>query len=148
MVVGLCGNDITITRGLGHEYSQASCRFSKKSSPVPSGISRMSAPANSGPQMWIGYDGDGTRAASPGLEQHPHQVGEALLGPDGVDDLGLGVEVDAEAAQVEVGDGLAQLGDAPAGRVAVVAAVVHRLAELLDRDVAATAGRGCRTRGR
>ena len=32
MVVGLCGNDITITRGLGHEYSNASCRPSKKSS--------------------------------------------------------------------------------------------------------------------
>ena len=40
--------------------------FSKKSSSVPSGTSRTSAPANSGPQMWIGYDGDGTRAASPG----------------------------------------------------------------------------------
>ena len=49
VVVGLCGNDITITRGLGQEYSQASSRFSKKSAPVPSGTSRMSAPANSGP---------------------------------------------------------------------------------------------------
>ena len=49
MVVGLCGNDITMTRGLGHEYSHASRRFSKKSTPVPSGTSRMSAPAKSGP---------------------------------------------------------------------------------------------------
>ncbi len=30
------------------------------------GISRTSAPARCGPQMWMGYDGDGTRQASPG----------------------------------------------------------------------------------
>ena len=30
------------------------------------GTSRTAAPANSGPQMWIGYDGDGTMHASPG----------------------------------------------------------------------------------
>ena len=69
------------------------------------------------------------------LEQHPHEVREALLGPDGRDDLGLGVEGHAEAAHVEVGDGLAQLRDAPAGRVPVVAAVVHGLAELVDRGL-------------
>ena len=34
-------------------------------------------------------------------EQHPHQVGQALLGPDDVDDLGVGVELDAELALVE-----------------------------------------------
>ena len=33
---------------------------------VDIGISRAEAPANSGAKMWIGYDGDGTRAASPG----------------------------------------------------------------------------------
>ena len=54
MVVGLCGNDSTITRGLGWEYSHASTMLSKNSSPVPSGISRTFAPANSGPKMWIG----------------------------------------------------------------------------------------------
>ena len=70
-----------------------------------------------------------------GLEQGPHQVREPLLGADGVDDLGLGVELDAEAPEVEVGVGLAQLGDALAGRVAVVAWVVHRLGQLLDRHV-------------
>ncbi len=31
-----------------------------------SGTWRTSAPANSGPQMWIGYDGEGTSAVSPG----------------------------------------------------------------------------------
>jgi hypothetical protein len=65
------------------------------------------------------------------LEQHPHQVGEALLGPNGGDGLGLRVEVDAEAPGVQVGHGLAQLGDAPAGRVAVVARVPDRLAQLV-----------------
>ena len=54
VVVGLCGNDSTITRGLGWEYSHCSTMLAKNSSPVPSGISRTLAPANSGPKMWIG----------------------------------------------------------------------------------------------
>src|SRR4029450_4746809 len=33
---------------------------------VDMGISRADAPANSGPKMWMGYDGDGTSAPSPG----------------------------------------------------------------------------------
>jgi len=69
-----------------------------------------------------------------GLQQHPHQVAEALLGADRADDLGLGVERDAEPALVESGDRGPQLGDAARGRVAVVAGVVRRLGELLDRD--------------
>ena len=52
--------------------------------------------------MWIGYDGDGTERGVARAEQHPHEVAEALLGADGVDDLGVGVELDAEPAQVEV----------------------------------------------
>ena len=48
VVVGLWGNEMTITRGLGHEYSQASRRLSRNSVPVASGTSRMSAPANNG----------------------------------------------------------------------------------------------------
>ena len=68
-------------------------------------------------------------------EQHPHQVREALLGADGVAHLRVGVEVDAELALVEVGDGHPQLRDAPAGRVAVVARVAHRFDQLVDRDV-------------
>ena len=66
-----------MTRGLGHDSSQACMSPSKKASPgsgAPSdstsgprrGTWRTSAPAKSGPQMWIGYDGDGTSAVSPG----------------------------------------------------------------------------------
>src|ERR1700722_14965880 len=76
-VVGLCGNESTITRGLGHDSSQACMSPSKNASPGSgasavstsgpcSGTWRTSAPAKSGPQMWIGYDGDGTSAVSPG----------------------------------------------------------------------------------
>ena len=68
------------------------CRFSKKSSPVPIGISRTSAPANSGPQMWIGYDGDGTRAASPGWSSTHIRWEKPSLAPMVVIDLGVGVE--------------------------------------------------------
>ncbi len=76
-VVGLCGNDSTMTRGLGQDSSQACMSPSKKASPGSGastestsgpcrGTWRTSAPANSGPQMWIGYDGEGTSAVSPG----------------------------------------------------------------------------------
>jgi hypothetical protein len=54
VVVGLWGKESTITRGRGQEKRQDCCTFAKKSSPVPTGISRTSAPANSGPQMWMG----------------------------------------------------------------------------------------------
>ena len=78
-VVGLCGKESTMTRGLGHDSSHALMSPSKKASPgsgapsaslgtagPASGTWRTSAPANSGPQMWIGYDGEGTSAVSPG----------------------------------------------------------------------------------
>ena len=72
---------------------------------------------------------------SPGPDDDPHEVREALLGPDRRHDLAVGVELDPEASQVEVGDGLAELGDPAAGRVAVVAGVVDGLGQLLDGDV-------------
>ena len=34
-VVGLCGNEVTITRGRGHACSYAVCRLSKKSCSGP-----------------------------------------------------------------------------------------------------------------
>src|SRR5205823_12932670 len=54
---------------------------------------------------------------------------------DGVDGLGLGVDVDAELAAVEVGDGEPQLRDAAAGGVPVVAGVPGRLGQLVDGDL-------------
>ena len=54
--------------------------------------------------MWIGYDGLGTSAVSPGPTQRQHQVREAFLGADRRADLGLEVEVDTELAPVEIGD--------------------------------------------
>ena len=85
--------------------------------------------------MWIGYDGLGTSAVSPGPSSVQHQVREALLRTDRAAHLGLEVERDVELALVEVGERLAQLRDAVAQRVAVVAGVAHRLDQLLDRDV-------------
>ena len=67
-------------------------------------------------------------------EEHPHEVREALLGADRRAGLRLGVELDAEAASVEVGDREPELRDAAAHRVAVVARVLDRLAHLVDRD--------------
>ena len=61
-----------------------------------------------------------------------------FFGPDGRDHLGVGVELDAEPAQVERGDRLAELGDALARRVPVVLRIVDGFGQLLDRGV----GRG------
>ena len=72
------------------------------------------------------------------LQERPHQVREPLLRADRVRDLRLGVELDAEAAQVQRGDRLAHARDAARQRVAVVARQAGRLGELLDRDL----GRG------
>ena len=68
------------------------------------------------------------------LEQHPHEVGEALLGSDGVGDLELGVELDPPVRRVVLRDLLAEARQASAQRVAVVARIARGLGELLDRD--------------
>ena len=85
--------------------------------------------------MWIGYDGLGTERGVARAEQHPHEVREALLGADGGAHLRVGVELHTEAAPVEIGDREAELRDAAARRVPVVARVLDRLGELLHRDV-------------
>ena len=59
-------------------------------------------------------------------------VGEALLGAQRRHDLGLGVELHAEAAGVVGGLRLAQARDALRGRVAVGAGLRHRLDQLVD----------------
>ena len=79
--------------------------------------------------------GGGHQAGVAGLQQHPHEVAEPLLGPDGVDDLGVGVEVHPEAALVQGGDVAPQRRQAPAGRVPVIAGVAGRLAQLVYRDL-------------
>ncbi len=70
-----------------------------------------------------------------GLEHHPHEVGEAFLGADGLDDLRLGVEGHPEPPVVEVGGGLPQLRNAAAGRIPVVSRVADGLGQLVDRNV-------------
>ena len=63
------------------------------------------------------------------------EVGEPLLGAEGGDHLGLGVELHPEAAGVVAGLGAAQAGDALRRRIAVGARALHRLDQLVD-DVA------------
>ena len=57
---------------------------------------------------------------------------EALLGADRRHRLRLGIELDAEAVGVQVADRGAQLRDAAARRVAVVARLRRRLRQLVD----------------
>ncbi len=100
-VVGLCGNESTTTRGFGCARSHASSRFAKRSSSAPIGTRVTEAPGEDRP-----LDVDRVaRARHEGrvarLEQHPHQVREALLGADRVQHLRVGIELDAELALVE-----------------------------------------------
>ena len=60
------------------------------------------------------------------------EVGEALLGAEGGDDLGLGVELHPEAAGVVAGLGAAEAGDALGGGIAVGAGAAHGLHKLFD----------------
>ena len=60
------------------------------------------------------------------------EVGEALLGAEGGDDLGLGVELHPEAAGVVAGLGAAEAGDALGGRIAVGAGAAHGFHKLFN----------------
>ena len=148
-VVGLCGNESTMTRGLGHDSSNACMSPSKNASPGSEhvvvrhvgALQRHLAHVGAGEERPPDVDRVGRRRHQRGVaraDQHPHEVREALLGADGRHHLGLGVELDVELALVEVGDGAAQLGDPPRRRVAVVARVVGGLGQLAHRHV----GRG------
>ena len=81
--------------------------------------------------------GAGHQSRVTGTEQDPHEVRETLLGADGGDDLGVGVEVDVEEHLVARGHRQAQVGDAARGAVAMVARIVRRLRELRDGHVGA-----------
>ena len=59
-------------------------------------------------------------------------VGEAFLGAERGDDLGVGIELHAEAARVIGGLRAAQAGDALGRRIAVGARLAERLLHLLD----------------
>jgi hypothetical protein len=69
-----------------------------------------------------------------GLDEHPHQMCETLLGADRGQRLRLRIELDTEPSRVQAADRPPQVGNSPAGRVAVVARARRGLAQLLDRD--------------
>ena len=72
--------------------------------------------------MWIGYDGLGTTAASPGPTSTHIRCEKPSLAPIVVHACVSGSSSTPNLS-VQVGDREAQLRDAPAGRVAVVARV-------------------------
>ena len=91
-VVGLCGNDVTITRGRGHACSYAACRFAKKSWLGPHAhVVHAGAGEDRAPDV------DRVRRARhergvAGTDEREHQVREAFLGADRRAHLGLEVE--------------------------------------------------------
>ena len=127
---GVVGNEVRITRGRGHEPRKASSIREKKSASIEWGRSHL------GPGQHRGVDVDrvarvGDQGEVPRLHQRPHQVSQAFLGPDGADHLGIGVEVDPEAAPVALGDRPAQVGETARGGVPMVAWVARRLDQLV-----------------
>ena len=85
---------------------------------------RMSAPAKSGRVDVYRVGGRGDEGGVTGTDQHPHQVRQALLGPDGGHHLVVRVELDTEFRQVQVAHGPPELGDPLGRRVAVVAQIL------------------------
>ena len=69
---------------------------------------------------WIGKLGAGTRRRVSGAEEGQAHVAEPLFRADRGDDLGLGVEVDAEPPLVPRGDLAAEVQDPGGDAVAVV----------------------------
>ena len=133
-VVGLCGNDVTITRW---SRPRLLVRGAHVREEVLSGTH--AHVVHAGAREDRAPDVDRVRRArhQRGVarpDEREHQVREPFLRTDRRADLGLEVERDAERALVEVGDRLAQLRDAAARRVPVVARIAHRFGQLLDRD--------------
>ena len=79
-----------------------------------------------------GVAGVGGERDVAGVEEGEAEVVDALLGADRRDHLALGVDLDPEAAVVELGEGLAELGASAVARVLLVGRVGDRLLHRLD----------------
>ena len=66
------------------------------------------------------------------VEDGEAEVGDALLGADGDDGLGVGIEIDVVAGLVPVGDGAAQAGQAAGDGIAMGGGLLRGLDELVD----------------
>ena len=60
---------------------------------------------------------------------------EPFLGTDCVDHLGVGIEIDAKAMLVQIGERLPELGKTTACRVAMVSRVLGSFDQLLNGDL-------------
>ncbi len=110
---GPLGRDEEIGRRLGRDRADDAARHQEAE-----GVDRIARVRH---QHHVARRGDGLR-----------HVGEALLRAERRHDLGVGVELHAEAALVIAGLGAAQAGDALGGRIAVGARLAHGLDELVD----------------
>ena len=79
-----------------------------------------------------GVGGVGRQHPVARLQHREGQVGQTLLGPDGDDGFGFGVEDDAVAFAIPAADGHAQAGDAAGRRVAVVLGILRGFDQLGD----------------
>ena len=97
VVVGLCGNDSTTTRGLGQPYfPRGHDVLDEVFARADRHLAGVGTRRSTGPRCGSDSSGSAPSAASPGLQQHPHQVAEAFLRADRLDDLEVGVELDVE----------------------------------------------------
>src|ERR1017187_53777 len=66
-----------------------------------------------------GVAGVGDEYGVAGVENRQTQMGDALLGADGDDGFGFGVEIDAVAGLVPIGNGTAEAGEAAGDGIAM-----------------------------
>ena len=103
-----------------------------KSASGASGTLRRSPPAMITAYWWIGYAGSGHSTTSPGPTVTSMKCERPSFAPITAIASVSGIERDAVAALVPLGDGGAQVRHAARRRVAVVARVARGLADLLD----------------
>ena len=129
MVVGLWGKDRMSIRGRGRISSVMLHQVLEEIPVVGERYAHQLPPGNDHAGRVDGVSGVGHQHHVPGHDRGQHQVGQALLGPDGGDGLGLGVDIHVEAALVPVRDGHPELGDALGRGIAVVGPLAGRLDE-------------------
>src|ERR1017187_4440199 len=79
-----------------------------------------------------GVAGVGDEDGVAGVEDGEAEVGDALLGADGDDGFGLGIEIDAVAGLVPITNGAAEAGEAAGDGIAMGGRLEDRFNELVD----------------
>ena len=138
VVVGLCGNEIRSSFGLRQRGAIQVLQAGEESGGIRHGQHAGVALGHEHAVLVDGIGGIRRDHGVAGPDRRKEQVGECVFGADGDDGLLIGVERHAVVGLVAAGDFLAQPGDAPRLRIAVIARVARGFHQLVDHH----SGRG------